>query len=538
MNVVSPSAKRFTVVYRVTPQPGISIDREAEEITIEQTVEVPRDCIPAGHFTNGIVGKVEAIEPIVTGANAFRVSISYRLDITAFNIPQFLNVMFGNISLKKNIRIIGFDFQPGIEAVFPGPRHGIVGLRKITGVFGRPLACVALKPMGLGVGELADMAGCYAAGGADLIKDDHGIGDQHFHRFEERVARCQEAVERSNAMTGRKTLYLPTIWGGFDRIDRQVSYALGLGVRGLLVAPVLLGLDCIRHIRQTYGPVIMAHPSFGGSWVHESGFGMTPAVLYGTLFRMIGADISIFPNAGGRFFFTTHECRDLCAALRDPLVEFKPAFPCPAGGMTFERVDEMAVDFGVDTVLLIGGALMRYADDRTIATRAFMEKIRARFGEHLEPPADGPASACEWRPPIVEREPVGDGIYPFSNFRWGDSRPESYKSNDTLPFRGISRQELITPANSTTRFDMRYFEIEPGGFSSFEKHVHEHVIIGVRGCGVLVKGGREYPIGVNDLAHVGSLESHQMQNHGAESFGFYCIVDRMRDKPIAAGVSP
>jgi ribulose-bisphosphate carboxylase large chain len=37
----------------------------------------------------------------------------------------------------------------------------------------------------------------------------------------------------------------------------------------------------------------------------------------------------------------------------------KPIFPSPGGGMTLERIPEIANFFGNDTFLLIGGALHR-----------------------------------------------------------------------------------------------------------------------------------------------------------------------------------
>ncbi len=83
-----------------------------------------------------------------------------------------------------------------------------------------------------------------------------------------------------------------------------------------------------------------------------------------------------------------------------------------------------------------------------------------------------------------------------------------------------------------TSFDLIYFEIEPGGYSSLEKHVHEHVIIGTRGNGVLIKENPSLNISVHDITYVSPLEKHQPRNEGKEPFKFFCIVDHKRDKPI------
>jgi len=36
------------------------------------------------------------------------------------------------------------------------------------------------------------------------------------------------------------------------------------------------------------------------------------------------------------------------------------------------------------------------------------------------------------------------------------------------------------------------------------------------------------------VVYVDTLEPHQLRNSGAEPFGFYCIVDRERDRPQPA----
>jgi ribulose-bisphosphate carboxylase large chain len=287
-------------------------------------------------------------------------------------------------------------------ACFPGPSQGIDGIRKLLGVYDRPLACTALKPMGLSVRELAIMAKSFALGGADLIKDDHGISNQPFHPFDERVPRCAEAIAAANARTGRKTIYCPMVSGKFDEIERQVQYAVREGVSGILIAPMLVGFDTVRYLSETYKIVVIGHPSLTGTYFHSAAHGMTPAILLGTIFRLTGADISVFPNAGGRFFFTQKECSDLAAALTAPLPPIKTSFPCPAGGMSLERIKGLSRDYGKDSVLLIGGALLQHSSDRAGSVAVFMDRVRSHFSERLEPPSAGFTSSCEWTGPSPE----------------------------------------------------------------------------------------------------------------------------------------
>ena len=368
-------APRFHILYRITPDDSRPIEAHAKDICLEETVEIPGDCVPPAIWDAGIVGQIEAITPCAAPSRAFDVDISYRADIANDSIPNLLNIIFGNISIRRGIKIIDIRLTPDQLRAFGGPRFGVAGLREKLGVFARPLAATAIKPLGLSVQELARLAAGYAMGGLDVIKDDHGLIDQPFHPFKERVARLQDGIRSANAKTGRKTIYFPMVSGRFDQIEDQMAFAAAEGCAGALIAPLLIGPDTGFHLARKYGLAVMTHPSFTGTHFHDPEHGMTPAMLLGRLFRVFGADISVFPNAGGRFTFTEQECRDLAIAMQEPLGNVKPGFPSPAGGMTIERIDSMVAGFGHDAVFLIGGALMRHSPDPEVGARAFIAAI-------------------------------------------------------------------------------------------------------------------------------------------------------------------
>jgi ribulose-bisphosphate carboxylase large chain len=100
---------------------------------------------------------------------AFDVDISYRADTDNDSIPNLLNIIFGNISIRRGIKIIDIRLTADQLRAFGGLRFGVAGLREKLGVFARPLAATAIKPLGLSVQELARLAGGYALGGLDVI---------------------------------------------------------------------------------------------------------------------------------------------------------------------------------------------------------------------------------------------------------------------------------------------------------------------------------------------------------------------------------
>ena len=122
-------------------------------------------------------------------------------------------------------------------------------------------------------------------------------------------------------------------------------------------------------------------------------------------------------------------------------------------------------------------------------------------------------------------------------FEWSGRPSSPYKDArdlaQDLAFKGVRRVELVGRFGEHSRTDLRYFEIEPGGYSSLEKHLHTHIVIGARGRGVLVLGSRRETLAPMDVASIGPLEVHQLRNESSEPFGFFCIVDHDRDRPTA-----
>ena len=118
------------------------------------------------------------------------------------------------------------------------------------------------------------------------------------------------------------------------------------------------------------------------------------------------------------------------------------------------------------------------------------------------------------------------------DFTWKGIELEPYKET-TETWKGISRRELVGRRGESPRFHVRYFEIVPGGFSTLEKHDHEHVVIPLRGRGEVRFGCTIYRVGSGDVVYIAPGDPHQFRNpeEADEPFGFLCIVNAERDAP-------
>jgi ribulose-bisphosphate carboxylase large chain len=362
-------------------------ERIARWIAVEQTVEAPDELLDA-RIEEEIVGSVVSVEALSDGRHAVR--IEYRAELAAGQLPQLLNLVYGNVSLFESVRLVELDLPAGLLARFRGPNLGGQGLRALLGVYDRPLLSTALKPRGRSDEELAAMAGEFALGGGDLVKDDHNLVDG-YEAFRRRIALSHEAVARANERTGRNCLYVPNLCAPAEQLPRFVEYVLDLGLRGIMVAPLILGLDTVRHLTSRYPVFAIAHPSFGGTFYRDPRHGIAPRLLLGTFYRLAGIDISILVSHGGRFNYPPEECVGVADAVRAPLGSLRPGLPCPAGGMRFERIPELARQYGAESLFLVGGALLGHTTSVRASTEAFLERIREQFNERCVAPQTDPS---------------------------------------------------------------------------------------------------------------------------------------------------
>lgn len=364
---------RLTVTYRLRAEPA-AVEARAVALAVEQSVEMPVSAIDDPSVRDGIVGRVEAISPIDEAL--FEVRIGLAGATVGNDAGQLLSMLFGNSSLQDDVVLHDVELPDEVAIAFGGPHHGIAGLRTRLSAFGRALTCTALKPQGLPPKALANLAKQFAEGGVDIVKDDHGLADQAYSPFAERVAAVAEALQEVAARRGRHILYAPSLSGDLDRLRTQVACARKAGLTTVMVAPMVLGVANVHTlVAENPDIAVLAHPSLGGA------ARIAPPLLFGKLFRLFGADAVVFPNAGGRFGYSRETCLALADAARGPWQDLRPSFPVPAGGMTQARVPELLDTYGADVVLLIGGALLAAGPRLVAETEAFVARVH---GHHYK----------------------------------------------------------------------------------------------------------------------------------------------------------
>jgi quercetin dioxygenase-like cupin family protein len=140
---------------------------------------------------------------------------------------------------------------------------------------------------------------------------------------------------------------------------------------------------------------------------------------------------------------------------------------------------------------------------------------------------------CDWKAGSSRGITTSDKstVYKYKgNYRWRGVKTEAYKEIKG-DWDKIIRKVLIGEGLKA-KSHVRYFEIASGGKSSFERHRHEHIVIGIRGKGKVILDNMSYKIGFLDVVYVSSNTPHQFLNPFNEPFGFLCIVPAKRDRPV------
>ncbi len=115
-------------------------------------------------------------------------------------------------------------------------------------------------------------------------------------------------------------------------------------------------------------------------------------------------------------------------------------------------------------------------------------------------------------------------------FRWADTPVLAYKQNGDAPFKDVTRQVLFEAPELGCQ--LRYFEVEPGGHTTLERHEHVHAVMVIRGQGRCLVGTAVFALSLHDLITVPPHTWHQFRAPEDGVLGFLCMVNSERDRPV------
>ena len=310
----------------------------------------------------------------------FIIRIAYPWQNFGAQFSMMLSTVIGNISSSGKVKLVDLEFPKSFLDGFKGPKFGVEGIRKLLGVYNRPLLNNMIKPcIGLTPEKTAELAYEAAVGGVDVIKDDELVCDPPFCRLEDRVKAVMKAIKAADEVKGEKTLYAFNITAPASNIVENAYRALDAGANCLMVNYATCGLDTVRLITENDNikVPVLAHSDYTGAQYASEWSGLSASLIGAKLPRLAGMDMVITLSPYGKFPMMMDTFVNCGLQLLAPMKHIKPVFPMPGGGTTQGHIEDVIKKFGNDVMIAAGGAIHGHPMGPAAGARAFRQGIDA-----------------------------------------------------------------------------------------------------------------------------------------------------------------
>lgn len=314
------------------------------------------------------------------GARAWGIEIAYPTHNTANQIPLLLATVYGECASWRDLKLTDLVLPEAFVTAFKGPAVGLDGIRQLVDAPDRPLLVTILKPaIGLTPAESAAVFYEAALGGSDAVKDDEKVVSQPWSDFLDRVRETARAATAAYEETGHRTLYFVNITDRPDRLLANAHAAVEAGASALLVNAWTVGVSALSMLSDdpSIGLPIMAHLAFTGAVSNAPWSGMSPHLVLGTLPRLAGADVAVYPSHLGTLPFTRADAQRVGSALTDPWFGMRRSVPVAGGGLHAGMVPRMVADLGIDWALAAGGGVHGHPGGTAAGARSIRQAFDA-----------------------------------------------------------------------------------------------------------------------------------------------------------------
>ena len=302
-------------------------------------------------------------------------------------LPLLLATIVGEAAAQGPLRLIDLALPASFSRAFRGPRLGVAGIRELLGVSGRPLLVTMMKPaLGLSPDESGRIFRDLALGGVDAVKDDEVLVAHPWSSIVDRVRAHERAAAEVFEVTGHRTMSFVNVTDRPDRMLANAHRAVEAGASGLMVDFVAVGVSALGMLAEDPGldVPILGHFAFADAITGSPTGGVAAHLLLGTLPRLAGADLVIYPAPYGSLRIDPAVYRRVARTLMGPLDGIAAALPVPGGGLHAGMVPRLVADLGSDFAVGAGGAVHGHPMGASAGAKAIRQAIDASIaGESL-----------------------------------------------------------------------------------------------------------------------------------------------------------
>ena len=377
--IVSPSRIEADYLIETPVDPRAAAESMAGEQSRGTFVAVPGETPELKARAAARVEKVELLDqrsepslPVARPINAggpwqrARVTISWPLDNIGPSLPNLLSAVAGNLwELRQltGLKLLDLRLPAAFATAYGGPKFGIAGTRKLSGVVDRPLIGTIIKPsVGLSPADTADLVSTLCEAGVDFIKDDELQSDGPYCPFDDRVHAVMRVINAHRARTGRKVMFAFNLTGELDQMRRRHDLVLTAGGTCVMASINSIGLigmvELGRHTqlpihahRNGWG-VLSRHPALGWDFT-----------AWQKIWRLAGADHTHVNGIGNKFSESDDSVVASAKACMVPMFAEKPCTTMPvfsSGQSAAQAAQTYAALGSTDLIFAAGGGILAH----------------------------------------------------------------------------------------------------------------------------------------------------------------------------------
>jgi ribulose-bisphosphate carboxylase large chain len=375
-----PSKEDLICEFFIKTKGQHAIERTAGGVAAESSIGTWTNIFTEKSYMKKLAAKVFSIKK--EGKNSANIKIAYPNDLFEFgNVPDIMSSIAGNVFGMKDVlglRLNDILFPKNIVRSFKGPKYGIEGVRKITGVRNRPLVGTIVKPkIGLNAKDHAQVAYDAWIGGCDIVKDDENLSSQKFNRFEDRLKTTLKLKEKAERETGEKKIYMINISAETEEMIRRAKLVENSGNEYIMVDIITVGWAGLQTLRnENLNLVLHAHRAGHAAFDKSIEHGINMKVI-ARLARMIGLDQLHIGTAVGKMFETHEEVLENRKALTEDFYGLKKVFPVASGGLEPLMVPELYKLMGKDVIMQFGGGIHGHPQGTVAGAKAARQAVEA-----------------------------------------------------------------------------------------------------------------------------------------------------------------
>jgi len=387
------SAERITATYRVeTP---LELERAAAVLAGEQSsgtfVDVPGE---TEELRNRFRARVERVTetdrvatPSIPGARSSEsyrrgeVVVSWSIENVGYNLPTLVSTLQGNLyELREfsGLKLMDIEFPDSFAEVFRGPRFGVEGTRRLTGVEGRPIIGTIIKPsVGMSPHQTADLVTVLVEAGIDFIKDDELMADPPHSPFDQRVDAVMRVINDHADRTGKKVMYAFNVSDELDAMLEHYDRIVDSEGTCAMVSLNSVGLSGVKKLCDQGTLAIHGHRNGWGALNRHSMLGIDFRA-YQKLWRLAGVDQIHVNGIANKFWEDDDSVVRSMEACRTPLLGGMPVLPVVSSGQTgLQAPETYRRTKTIDLLYMAGGGIMAHPSGPAAGVAALQQAWEA-----------------------------------------------------------------------------------------------------------------------------------------------------------------